>query len=209
MVRLLFAQSGPWWAGDINVELVEAVLGYSSTRGPARLLLAALAALSDPAGVVEGLLTAELCRAAGLANSTYRRARVAMLASGELAVSDDSGGRGRTSRWRVQHPVELDSEPLAGRRRRRAPASGARPLVATVRAEGNGQSDETETGTAAAVRVGVEKGPILSGVSTEKGPVVSGASARKGPILSGVSQTNPAKTPPETPPPHSARGGKP
>jgi len=134
VVRLLFAQSEPWWAGDINVELAEAVLGYSSTRGPARLLLAALAALSDPAGVVEGRLTVDLCRAAGLANSTYRRARAALFASGEVVVDGDAGGRGRTCRWTVRRPVELGAEPIVERRRRGAPPPGTRPLVAAVHA---------------------------------------------------------------------------
>jgi hypothetical protein len=84
-VRLVFAQSGPWWDGEVNAELVEAVLGYSRARGPARLLLAALAAISDSGGMVKGLVTEELCQAAGLANSTYRRARAALLVSGDLA----------------------------------------------------------------------------------------------------------------------------
>jgi len=29
IVGLLFAKSGPWWEGEVNVELVEAVLAYS------------------------------------------------------------------------------------------------------------------------------------------------------------------------------------
>ena len=92
-VRLLFAQCGPWWECEVNVHLAEAVLGCSPARGPARLLLAALAALSDENGGVEGLATEELCRAAGLANSTYRRARTALLAAGEVELVDDGGGR--------------------------------------------------------------------------------------------------------------------
>jgi len=46
-VNVLFAQFGPWHEDQVNLELLEAVLGYSPTRGPARLLLAALAALAD------------------------------------------------------------------------------------------------------------------------------------------------------------------
>jgi hypothetical protein len=76
-VKVLFAQFGPWQEGELNVGLLEAVLGYCPARGPARLLLAALAALSDANGIVEGVTTEELCRAAGLANRTYRRARAA------------------------------------------------------------------------------------------------------------------------------------
>jgi len=75
IVGLLFAKSGPWWEGEVNVELVEAVLAYSRQHGPARLLLATLAALADGDGIVDGLTTEGLCRASGLANSTYRRAR--------------------------------------------------------------------------------------------------------------------------------------
>ena len=56
-VTLVFAQTGPWWDGEINAELVEAVLGYSRSSGPARLLLATLAAVADEDGVVGGLST--------------------------------------------------------------------------------------------------------------------------------------------------------
>ena len=43
-VTLLFADTGPWWDGDINVELFESVLVFSRARGPERLLLATMAA---------------------------------------------------------------------------------------------------------------------------------------------------------------------
>jgi hypothetical protein len=177
------------------------VLGYSRTRGPARLLLTALAALSDEDGVVEGLTTEELCRAAGLANSTYRRARAALLASGEVTVDGHSGGRGRTCRWTVRRPAERRAEPVVGPKRRAAPRPGVRPLVAAAKP---------------AASCGVENGPILSGVSDAKGPILSGARGRKGPILSGVSgkkgpivggvsEANPA----ETPPPNARAGREP
>lgn len=45
-MSLPFADAGPWWDGEINVNLVEAVLGYSAARGPARLLLETLAAVA-------------------------------------------------------------------------------------------------------------------------------------------------------------------
>ena len=182
-VRLVFAQCGPWWECEVNVELVESVLGYSRTRGPARLLLTALAALSDEDGVVEGLTTEELCRAAGLANSTYRRARAALLASGEVTVDGHSGGRGRTCRWTVRRPAERGAEPVVGPKRRVAPRPGVRPLVAAAKP---------------AASCGVENGPILSGVP-----------GRNGPIVGGVSEANPAKTPPETPPPNARAGREP
>ena len=93
-VKVLFAQFGPWQEGEVNAGLLEAVLGYSPARGPARLLLAALAALADEDGSVEGLTTDELCRVAGLANSTYRRARAALLASGEVSSSVTAAAAG-------------------------------------------------------------------------------------------------------------------
>jgi hypothetical protein len=190
-VRLLFAQSGPWWVGEVNAELLEAVLGYSRARGPARLLLATLAALSDAQGVVEELMTEELCRAAGLANSTYRRARATLLASGEVRVDGDAGGRGRTCRWTVRRPAELGKAPTSGPKRRTTPRPGVRPLIAAARADATAE---------------LEKGPALSGVSVGKGPNPSGVSGRKGPVLSGVPGPNPAKTPPETPPPNARAG---
>jgi len=201
-VQVLFAQFGPWHEGEVNAELLEAVLGYSPTRGPARLLLAALAALADENGSVEGFTTDELCRTAGLANSTYRRAREALLASGEVSVDDHRGGRGRTCRWTVQHPAQIAVEPVMGPKRRVAPQRGARPLLAATT---SGAGESAENGP---ILSGVSggKGPILSGVSAGKGPGLSGVS-EKGPTLSGVSEENPAKTPPETPPPN-ARGGR-
>jgi hypothetical protein len=54
-VKVLFAQFGPWQEHEVNVELFEAVLGYSPARGPARLLLAALAALADENGASNAL----------------------------------------------------------------------------------------------------------------------------------------------------------
>jgi hypothetical protein len=152
-LKVLFAQSGPWQEDEVNVELLEAVLGYSPTRGPARLLLAALAALADENGNVEGLTTDALCRAAGLATSTYRRARTALLASEEASVDGDSGGRGRTCRWTVRPPAELGAQPVVGRKRRAAPQPGARPLLAAA------------TSGAGA---GAQNGPSLSGVSAGK-----------------------------------------
>ena len=59
---LAFAASGPWWEGEINVELFEAVLGYSAATGVARLLLAAMAAIADADGAGPGFHDgADLC----------------------------------------------------------------------------------------------------------------------------------------------------
>ena len=187
-VNVLFAQFGPWHESEVNAELLEAVLGYSPARGPARLLLAALAALADENGSVEGLTTDELCRVAGLANSTYRRARVALLAFGEVSVDGDTGGRGRTCHWKVRRPPQPTADPVARRSRRVAPEPGARPLLAAATSRAGADA---------------ENGPILSGVCAEEGPIVSGVSDPKGPSLSGVSDSNPAKTPPP-----NARAGR-
>lgn len=46
-VTLVFADTGPWWDGEINVELFESVLAYGQSRGPERLLLSTMAALAD------------------------------------------------------------------------------------------------------------------------------------------------------------------
>jgi DnaA N-terminal domain len=203
---MLFAQSGPWWDAEINARLLEVVLGHSRARGPARLLLAALAALADGAGVVDDLPTDELCRAAGLANSTYRRARRALLASGEVELVDDGGGRGRTNRWRIIDPAEHGAEPAVASPRRRAPAPSARPLLSPVRAQ---RRPASESGVSETALRDIAKGPILTGVSGRKGPILSGVSGRKSPILSGVSDENPVKTPPETPPPNARAGREP
>jgi hypothetical protein len=204
-LSLLFAQYGPWWPGEVNAELLEVVLGYSRTRGPSRLLLAVLAALADVDGVVEGLLTEELCLTAGLANSTYRRARTALLTSGEVEVDRDTGGRGRTSRWTVRRPSELGAEPAAQPGRRTTPRRGVRPLVAPIPASAcSGAVDD-----GAAVFPFEGKGPALSGVSGQKGPLVTGVSGVESPELSGVSDASPAKTPPEIPPPNARAGREP
>ncbi len=92
-VRLLFAEHGPWWEGEVNAPLVEAVLAESRARGPARLLLAVIAALADAEGVLEGVSTEELRQVAGLADSTYRRARSAARKWGGRAC------RGRRWAW--------------------------------------------------------------------------------------------------------------
>ncbi len=213
-VKLVFARSGPWWDGDVNAQLFEAVLGYSRARGPARLLLAAMAAIADADGLIDGVCTEELRAAAGLADSSYRRARAALLASGEVVLAKDGGGRGNTNRWQVLQPRELGLQPTRAAVRRTAPAPRARPLVAplssadtagaasdaTLAADSppvDETADQPQREHAAAV-----KGPVLNGVSggRRNGPVLSGVSVGKGPVLNGVSGANPAKTPPETPP---------
>ena len=219
-LRLLFAQTGPWWESDINVELLEAVLCRSRANGSARVLLAVLSALSDKDGVVEDRSTDELRRAAGMADSTYRRARTALLRAGEAAVNGDRGGRGVKSRWMIPHPRELGLAPARASTNRPEPPA-ARSLLAPVATAG-------ESAAAAPVRTASDrldqsaKGPDLSGVfgakcpdpggvSVRKGPDLNGVSPGKCPVSSGVSAPPVAKTPPRTPPknpPPNARAGR-
>lgn len=127
MLALLFAAAGPWWDGEINAELFEAVLGYSGSRGPVRLLIAAIAALADDHGVVQGLTTERPCSAAGVADRTYRRARATLLASGEVVLRSGLGGRGNANCWEVSDPRRhTDSTPQVRRRRRFSPLVRAR-----------------------------------------------------------------------------------
>ncbi len=169
-VRLLFAEHGPWWDGEVNAPLVEAVLGESRARGPARLLLATMAAFADSAGVLEGVSTEELGQAAGLADSTYRRARTALLASGEVVLVEDGGGRGRTNRWRIPHPGARQPAPASAMTRPEV-ASDARVVLGTVM--------EMRAENGAARTVGL---------------------TREGAAPDGAALKNPAETPSETPP---------
>jgi hypothetical protein len=61
-LALRFAATGPWWDGEINAEMFEAVLAYSQTQGSSRLLLASFAALADERGVVECVSLDQLCK---------------------------------------------------------------------------------------------------------------------------------------------------
>jgi hypothetical protein len=174
-VALRFASDGPWWEGDINAELFEAVLSRTRTRGPARLRLAAMAALADADGVVRGVSNDELCAATGLEDRTYRRARPELLKSGELVLLSGARGRGNTNVWQVRPLAETaaPSRPVSSRRRV-VPPAGARPLLASVAstdgADGVGEappradSSTFESGAAAS-----GKCPDLPGVSTGKG----------------------------------------
>ena len=135
-VALSFANEGPWSECEINAALFEAVLAYSCARGPARALLAAMAALAGGDGILEDLSTEQLCAAAGLPDRTYRRARQALLASGELILLSGVGGRGNTNRWQIQNPRLSGGEPRRpSSGRRAAPPAGARPLVAALAAD--------------------------------------------------------------------------
>jgi hypothetical protein len=188
MLGLPFASAGPWWDGDINAELFEAVLGYSRARGPARLLVAAMAALANERRIVEGFTTAELRSAAGITERTYSRVRGPLLASGELVLRTATCGRGNTNCWEIPDPRAGAAGAGPMRRRRVSPPAGARPLVASVpwpraadeehggrvagqiAADGDRESRVVDTGKGCQERtVFSEKCPDLSGIRPKKG----------------------------------------
>ena len=205
---------GPWCEREINARLFEAVLGYSTTRGPVRLLLATLAAVADEAGAVDDLATDELQSAAGMADSTYRRARTALLADGAVTLERAGGGRARTNQWTVHDPRAGTAGPLAllapG-----APSHRARPLLRPCA----NRSSMTSRGSLGPRRSG-RKG---SGIERGIGPKPRSGSDGFSPKGSGIERgfrakprsgsdgflRNPAKTPPETPPPNARAGREP
>ncbi len=127
-VTLVFADTGPWWDGEINVELFEACSRTAAARGPERLLLATMAAVADERGEVRDLSTEQLCAAAGIADRTYRRARTALLASGQLELVSGAGGRGNTNVWTVRDPREAGDGSAAPDAAARG-AAGGRPAT--------------------------------------------------------------------------------
>lgn len=215
VVAVTFAQAGPWFEGEINAPLFEAALSRSRARGSARLLLAALAALADEQLAVSRLSTDELRAAAGMADSTYRRARAALLASGEVVLEAAGGGRAKTNRWVLRDPRSGNPEPVMAPRGRVAPSRSARPLLATVTAP-----DAADRREPAVAPARVVNGPGSSGVSGANPAENRTVSAGNGPGLSGVSARNPAQcrtvsrqtppeTPPQTPPPYVRAGREP
>jgi hypothetical protein len=134
-VSLGFARCGPWWDGGVNAQLVEAVLGRSRACGSARLLVVALAALADDEGTVEGLSTAEVRGAAGLSDTTYRRARAALLASGrrEDRDPDRRGLAAADNQLGCAHRDRVGTDP----RRRINP--GRQPPARSARVDGRRQ----------------------------------------------------------------------
>jgi hypothetical protein len=222
---LPFADEGPWWDGEINAQLFETVLGYSRAKGSQRLLVAAMAALANEHGAVEGFTTAERCSAAGITERTYSRVRAPLLASGELVLRTATCGRGNTNRWEIRDPRAGAAGAGPTRRRRVSPPAGARPLVASV--PRLCAADEEYGGRVAAQSVGdgnresrivdAEKGRQDRTLFSENGPDLSGVSDAKGrqdrtlpdqnrPALTGVSpgkgcqdRTDSGETPAETP----------
>ena len=178
-LSLPFAETGPWWDGEINPGLLETVLSYSRSHGTARLVLAAMAALADEQRLVEGVTTERLCAAAGVTDRTYRRARVALLSSGELVLRGGTGGRGNTNCWEITDPRSRADEVHPLSRRRVAPASGHRPLLASVTAtpavarSASAKVDQAQP-------VARAKGSLDRTVSGQNRPVTAGRVGRSG-----------------------------
>ena len=170
VVSLRFAAAGPWFDLEVNPGLVEAVLSYSRTRGSARVLLATLAAVADQHGTVAELSAEEIQAAAGMADSTYRRARAALLDSGELVLAAAGGGRARTNHWQIPDPSSINPEAVAVR----SAAAGAWARDATA---------ARDHATAGVRRRGSARLSLVEAVAGE----------RKGPGLSGVSAVNPGQ----------------
>jgi hypothetical protein len=216
VIALRFAETGPWFEGEINASLFETTLGYSRARGSSRVLLATLAAVANDRLEVSGFATQDICDAGGMADSTYRRARAALLASGELLLAAAGGGRARTNRWLLRDPRSINPEPNVAQRDRVAPSTLARPLMAAAKEPPGSAAHGEATPQICGRERG--KGPELSvvpGLNPSQNRTVY---ARKGPELSGVSGLNPSQnrtlsqqTPPETPPqtpPPNARAGR-
>ena len=227
---LPFAEIGPWWEGEVNAELLETVLCYSRSRGTARLLLAAMAALADEQRLVKGVRTDRLCAAAGVTDRTYRRARAALLSSGELVLRGGTGGRGNTNCWEIADPRSRTAEVQPPSRRRVAPPSGQRPLLASVTAppavaqpssgdidqaqpvaRPNGGPDRTVSGHDRPVTTGVSrrKGGAGRTLSHQNRPASAGVSVLKAGADRTLSRETPAKTPAETPAPNARAGREP
>ena len=189
-VRVLFAETGPWLEGQINAALFEAVLGRSRSKGAARLLLAALAALADNELAIVDRTTDEIRSAAGMADRTYRRARVAFLASGELVLDAAGGGRAKTNRWLLRDPRAADPCPAPAPMARIAPSRTARPLIATAKPPLAVDADGALALDATRERL---NGPGLTGVPVTNPGQDRTVYAGKGPGLTGVSATNPGQ----------------
>ena len=202
MLTLDFASRGPWCEERINPRLFETVLGYTRARGPARVLLATLAALANDEHEVLDLTTEDICAAAGLSDRSYRRARASLLESADVVVESCAGGRGKTSRWRLTDPRPL-APPLPDRQRV-APARNARPLLSTatpaVRDVENPGQDRTVC----------ERNPGQDRTVSEPNPGQNRTLSAVDPGQDRtVSSETPAKTPAETPAPYARAGTEP
>ncbi len=191
-LTLAFADRGPWREERVNPQLFGTVLGYTRARGPARVLLATLAALAGEERQVVDVTTEEVLAAAGLSDRTYRRARAALLASGELVAESCAGGRGNTNRWRLADPRSLGT-PLPARRRI-APPGNARPLVGPATPVVAEVENRGQDRTVSAMNPGQDR--TLSALNPGQDRTVS-------------RHQTPAETPAETPAPNAHAGSEP
>ncbi len=208
VLRLVFAQSGPWWEHDVNVGLVETVLDRTGQTGPARLVLAAHAALADADGVVSGFTNDDLTAASGVADTTFRRARSRLQRSGELELLEAGGGRGRLNRWRV---LPGGGEPR-GPHTEWAPTGLARPLRSSgatrrpqpARGEPVGPSGPSALAGPARASSPRSQTPPLSPPdrSPQTPPLSRPAWAPETLPVSLPNGENPSQMGPETPPPY-------
>ena len=190
---MAFAQTGPWWEGEINVALFEAVLGYSAATGVARLLLAAMAVLADEDGAARDFTTEQICVAAGIAAKSYQRAKTELLASGALVLVNGVGGRGKMNVWTVPDP-RVRAGGIAPRAPRRVvPPAGSRPLV---RVAGSPAASAGGDAGSAADRV---KGGQLQTVLAEDRLTLTRLSATKGGQDQTLFDPSPVESPVESP----------
>jgi hypothetical protein len=215
VIALRFAEGGPWYEGSVNAELVESALNHSRTRGSARVLLATLAAVADETFIVSGLTTDELCAAAGLADSTYRRARATLVLSDEIVLQAPGGGRANTNQWLIRDPRSVNPEPVAAAPRRFAPSRSARPLLAAAR-QLPPTSEQLSLSTPSGRTTALDQADAEASAGVQNPPQNRTVSPSKGPELTGVSRLNPGQsrtlsgqTPPETPPPNARAGREP
>ena len=223
-LTLGFAKRGPWREERINPQLFQTVLSYTLARGPARVLLATLAALANDEREVLGLTTDEICSAAGLSDRTYRRARAALLASGELVAESCAGGRGNTNRWRLADPRDLGI-PLPARQRVAA-ARNDRPLLAAATPAVQDAENPSQDRTVSGVNPGQDRtlSPLNPGQDRTLSPLNPGQDRTLSPLNPGQSRTvsapntgqdrtvspeTPAQTPAQTPAPNARAGREP
>jgi hypothetical protein len=206
VVLLRFALKGPWFDGDVNPSAFERTLGVSRARGCARVLLAVLAALTDDDRRVDRVTTAELCEAAGLAASTYRRARAALLAGDDVTIEDAGGGRGRCNVWQLPD-ADSQATPQLAPGRRASPHGQDRPPLAVADAAVNvSDSAVTSTSGFGSEGEGQESGGDVVVNPSRGEPVVAGT-----PVVSPPQSRadTPPQTPPDTPPPYARAGREP
>jgi hypothetical protein len=199
-VLLAFAETRERLDAEINVQLFEAALASSRARGGARLLVAVMAALAGADCQVTGFSAGELAAAAGLSATSYRRARGALLDSGEVRLDSGLGGRGNTNTWTLTLPDAVSSVRPAWA----AAPAGARPLLATVRSTAEAQEHD-----AAPSADRLEEGAASGRVSASKGAAGETVFAGKGARTATVCGERAPKRAPQTPPPNARAGAEP